>query len=359
MKMSWPHRFAPSGSIRAFPNPASARDGQAAASVTLSWRSRRTEFVEVRAGAPDGPLVSRTGPSGQTTTGPWVHNGMLFFLQNVSDGVPLSPEGTLDKVRVEVLPGSQAGTTWCSAADLAERFLRSRPVRWLEGLAGRRGSPPRVGRVRLGSLRRLTPISKEWGFDRGTPVDRFYIEQFLESSKADIQGVVLEIGGDLYTRRFSSNRVVKSEVLSPEPTPGATVIADLTDGSNLPSDTYDCIIATETIQFIYEVRSAVKTLHRILRPGGTLLATFPGITPTSDRVYGSTWSWSLTPISAKRLFSEFFAADSVEVRTYGNVLAAASLLYGLAAEELSNQELTTHDPEYAVKMAVRARKARS
>ena len=29
--------------------------------------------------------------------------------------------------------------------------------------------------VRFGDLRRLVPFSREFGFDRGTPVDRFYI----------------------------------------------------------------------------------------------------------------------------------------------------------------------------------------
>src|SRR5215218_7850047 len=32
-------------------------------------------------------------------------------------------------------------------------------------------------RLRLG--RHVTPVSREWGFDRGTPVDRYYVECFL------------------------------------------------------------------------------------------------------------------------------------------------------------------------------------
>src|SRR5689334_3710614 len=44
---------------------------------------------------------------------------------------------------------------------------------------------PSVGEVRLGDLRRLTPISRNWGFDRGQPVDRYYIENFLAVQSSD------------------------------------------------------------------------------------------------------------------------------------------------------------------------------
>jgi hypothetical protein len=29
------------------------------------------------------------------------------------------------------------------------------------------------------SLRRTRPVSEQWGFDRGTPVDRFYFDDFV------------------------------------------------------------------------------------------------------------------------------------------------------------------------------------
>ena len=48
----------------------------------------------------------------------------------------------------------------------------------------------------------LEPVSRSFGFDRGTPVDRRYIEQFLARHAAAIRGDVLEVGDDGYTRRF-------------------------------------------------------------------------------------------------------------------------------------------------------------
>ena len=83
-------------------------------------------------------------------------------------------------------------------------------------------------------MRRLTPISRVWGFDRGLPVDRYYIEGFLAAHAADIQGRVLEIGDNTYTLKYGGSRVIGSEILHPvEGNPRATIIADLSRGKNI------------------------------------------------------------------------------------------------------------------------------
>ena len=115
------------------------------------------------------------------------------------------------------------------------------------------------------------PISPAWGFDRGTPVDRIYIERFLLSNASDVRGHVLEIREDEYTRRFGGPAVTSSDVLSLSPNDGRpNIIGDLTDPPQIPSNTYDCIILTQTLQLIHDIRSALGTILRILRPGGVL-----------------------------------------------------------------------------------------
>src|SRR2546428_14003991 len=42
-------------------------------------------------------------------------------------------------------------------------------------------------------LRRTSPISRLYGADRGTGIDRYYIENFLARHASDIHGDVLEI----------------------------------------------------------------------------------------------------------------------------------------------------------------------
>ena len=240
---------------------------------------------------------------------------------------------------------------------IAKRGLPERVRRRIRAMQRRLGLWPPVGWVRFGSLRRLQPISRKFGFDRGQCIDRYYIENFLAAHAADIRGHILEIGDDTYTRRFGGERVTRSDVLHvQEGNPKATIVADLASGADhIPSDTFDCIIFTQTLQCIYDVRAALRTLYRILKPGGVLLATFPGISQIS-RYDMDRWGdyWRFTTLSARRLFEEIFPPECVKVNAHGNVLAAIAFLHGLAAEELREDELDYHDPDYELLITVRA-----
>ena len=104
---------------------------------------------------------------------------------------------------------------------------------------------------------------------------------------------------------------------------------------SIPPETFDCIVLTQTLQFIYDVPSAVRHVHRILKPGGVLLATVPGISQVSeydDRLWGDYWRFTRT--SVVRLFDSVFPKDCVEIHAHGNALVAAAFLHGLATEEL-------------------------
>lgn len=245
------------------------------------------------------------------------------------------------------------GALWLGGKTLPAGLRRWLRVQWQTY----RVWPP-VGRVRFGSLRRLTPISRDFGFDRGAPVDRYYIEGFLARQADDVRGRVLELGDATYTRRFGGNRVTRSDVLHGRPgNPAATIVADLTDADQIPSDSFDCVILTQTLLLIYDVRAAIRTIHRILKPGGVALVTVPGITQIirgDMEEYGQYWSFSSQ--SAQRLFEEVFPGN-VRVEAYGNVLAAASFLYGLGINDLRPKELNYHDPDYELIIAVRAVKA--
>jgi SAM-dependent methyltransferase len=206
------------------------------------------------------------------------------------------------------------------------------------------------GSPRFGDLQRLSPISREFGFDRGLPIDRFYIERFLAAHAHQIRGAVLEIGEPAYARRLGQARVTSCDVLHVEAGhPGVTLVADLADADHLPSSTFDCIVFTQTLQFIYDVHAAVRTLHRMLTPGGVLLATVPGICQIS-RFDMDRWGdyWRFTSLSMRRLLEEVFPPAQVAVEARGNVLAAVALLHGLAAEELLEEELDVRDADYEV-----------
>jgi SAM-dependent methyltransferase len=215
---------------------------------------------------------------------------------------------------------------------------------------------PRVGRVNFGDLHRVKPISADWGFDRGQPIDRYYIERFLAAHERDIRGHVLEIGQNTYTRIFGRERVAKSEVLHvAEKRPHVTLLGDLTTAHDVPSASFDCAIVTQTLQVIYDVRAALRTVSRILKPGGVALVTLPGISKVS-RYDMDRWGyyWSFTTRSAQQLFEEVFPPARLSIQAHGNVLIAIAFLHGLAADELTQEELHHVDPDFQVLITVRA-----
>lgn len=248
--------------------------------------------------------------------------------------------------RRRIVRRSRAATSRVLGKEKAHR-LRARVV----------DRTPPIGRVRFGHLRRLTPISRRFGFDRGGPIDRYYIEAFLDRQRDDIRGRVLEFGDDTYTRRFGDGRVEVSDVLHVNAgNPAATYVADLANADHVPTDAFDCIVCTQTLQLIFDVEAAVGTLYRILKPGGVALVTIPGITQLSRDEWGTSWYWRFTPLSARRLFEGVFPAERVELGVHGNVLAATAFLQGISAAELEPEELGFLDPRYDVVITVRATK---
>lgn len=214
----------------------------------------------------------------------------------------------------------------------------------------------RVGTVDFGDLRRVTPVSSIFGLDRGLPIDRHYIEKFLRENAADIRGRALELGDPFYLNKFGGGRVTQADVLHVVAgNPIATIVADLTRAEHIPSDSFDCIVFTQSIQMIYDMPAALRTLHRILKPGGVLLLTTAGIAKIGRRLGRDDWGeyWHLTTQSVARLIEETFPGANAKVSSYGNVLAAACYLYGLAAEELSPEELDYVDPDIEVIVTAR------
>ena len=244
---------------------------------------------------------------------------------------------------------------------VARRALAMLPFGLGSRLSGRGQSSaaPLPGNVSMGVLRRLEPLSREYGFDRGTPVDRHYIERFLAGRSGDIRGRVLEIGDDTYTRRFGGGRVRASDVLNVYPAGGSTtIVSDLASGANIPDDAFDCMIVTQTLHLIWDVAAGVRTMRRVLKPGGVLLLTVPGtISQLEQGQWRSTWYWGFGPLAVQRLFGEIFGPANIEMTVHGNVLASTAFLQGLAAEELEPAELDTKDPLYPLLITVRAVKA--
>jgi len=227
------------------------------------------------------------------------------------------------------------------------RSIRARLGRLKRGLFRLR-SP-----VDLGRLDRVEPLSSVFGLDRGTAIDRRYIERFLAEHAERIRGRALEVGDSTYTNRFGGARVTERAVLhAPPGAPGATIVADLTNPEALPEDAFDCFICTQTLNCVYDVRRALEGARRMLRPGGSLLVTVGGISRVS-RFDRERWGfyWWFTQESLSKLLEEVFRRTPV-ARSYGNVLGATAFLHGLAVEDLPDPSLLdADDPDYPVVVA--------
>jgi SAM-dependent methyltransferase len=206
------------------------------------------------------------------------------------------------------------------------------------------------------NLRSLVPVSRLFGADRGTPIDRYYIENFLRANEGLIRGRVLEIGDPSYTRQFGGDRVTQSDVLhAVEGNRKATIVGNLENGQGVPRDAFDCVILTQTLPFLMDFRGAVRTVHASLKPGGTVLATVPGISQIS-RYDMDRWGdyWRFTSLSARKLFEGAFTGGGVEVESFGNVLVATAFVQGMALHEVNKDELDHKDPDYEVIVTVKA-----
>lgn len=209
--------------------------------------------------------------------------------------------------------------------------------------------------LRSGLTGSSTPLSKDFGFERGTPIDRYYIEAFLAANANNVRGNVLEIGDDGYSRRFGGNRIARQDILHVNPGhPNATITGDLCDPKVLPTGCFDCIILTQTLHLIFDMSKAVTQIHRALRPGGVALITVPGITPIDRGEWKDSWYWSLTGPALERLLGGSYKPEKIDVSVYGNLYAATAFLHGAAVEEVSKRKLDSFDPAYPVTVAARA-----
>lgn len=215
----------------------------------------------------------------------------------------------------------------------------------------------RIGGVDLGDLARAEPVGRRFGLDRGTPVDRWFIERFLARHSQDIRGRVLEVGDDSYSRRFGHG-IDRQDVLHIVPGhPGATIVGDIAQPGTLPAGAFDCMIVTQTLQLVYDIRAAVGNLAQALKPGGVLLLTMPGVTTVDPAESDGKWYWSITDRTAERLFGEVFDSANLEVSLHGNAYAATCFVQGLALEEVDPALLEQDDPAFPMLVCVRARRA--
>ena len=215
-----------------------------------------------------------------------------------------------------------------------------------------------IDRFKFGSIG-LEPVTNDWGSSRGRPVDRYYIEKFLEQNAMEIKGHVVEVGDAGYTKRFGGAKVTKSDVWDVNSdNSAATIVADLSEAPQVPSNSFDCFVLTQVLVLIRDVRAALSELYRVLRPGGVALISVPGISQTATKpAVADTWWWSFYPRALRSLLLDAgFEKEPLRVDGWGNLKTTVAFLAQVAQSDLKKADFEYHDERYPLIVTARARK---
>lgn len=207
------------------------------------------------------------------------------------------------------------------------------------------------------NLKSLRPVSNLYGLDRGQSVDRYYMESFLKLNRRLIRGICLEVADDIYTQKFGKNKVTKSAILDIDRhNPYATIYSDLRDAKEIKSNSYDCVILTQVLQFIDDNQAVVRELYRILRSNGSALITVPCFSraDVASGIDGDYWRYTAAGI--RHLFEPVFKRKNIQIKSWGNVLSGTAFWQGIAWEELDERELAYQDLNFPVLITIRATK---
>jgi SAM-dependent methyltransferase len=205
-----------------------------------------------------------------------------------------------------------------------------------------------VARGRLLLAGGVRPASRTFGFERGLPIHRYYVQRFFETHSNQIRGRCLEFHDSGHVRTYGGGRPSRIDILDlSAENPDATIVADITKPNDIPSDTFDCIVCVHVLHLVYEADVFTRELHRLLAPGGTLFVAVPG-TSMIDPNWPEYRRW--TALGVRTLLGQFFRPSDIRVEPYGNSLAAAAEMRGLASDEIAPWELNVKDDLFQVEV---------
>ena len=193
----------------------------------------------------------------------------------------------------------------------------------------------------------LEPVDRLFGMGRGKPVDRKYIEDFLSINQEMIKGTVMEIADDTYIKKFGGDKISDKIILHVKGWGKNAIKGNFETGEGIKENMVDCLICTQTLQYIFDLKSAVRNIYKMIKPGGYVLLTVPGIKLLStddDENWGE--KWSFTEKSVRGLFEPVFGRENCDIKAYGNAKIATAYLYGICCEELNEEDFTYNDKQF-------------
>ena len=193
------------------------------------------------------------------------------------------------------------------------------------------------------------PASRAFGSERGKPIDRYYIENFLDDNKQYVHGDTLEIAETTYSLKYGEDRISHAYMLHVKGWGENAIKGNLETGEGIEEVRYDTLIITQTLMFTYELKSVAENIYKTLKFGGSALITVAGISQIA-RTDADRWGsyYGFHEDALRRLFEPLFGRKNVNVKSYGNVKTAIAMLYGLCCEDLEESDFAVYDKDYPV-----------
>ncbi|XHU96546.1 MAG: methyltransferase domain-containing protein [cyanobacterium endosymbiont of Rhopalodia gibba] len=210
---------------------------------------------------------------------------------------------------------------------------------------------PEINSLDWGIFKKLVPICHLFGLTRGTPIDHYYLNQFVEEIRGEIKGKILEIGGTPKDRDFYEVNAHDSyQVLNLEPGLGIDIVGDIHDPSVIETESVDSVIIFNVLEHCYAPWIAVQNIYRWLKIGGKYFA----MVLNAVRIHGTPIDyWRPLPDGMKYLFKDF---SKQKLYIYGNLITLIASYHGIATEELSSEEINNFNLDYPVTTCIVAEK---
>ncbi len=207
--------------------------------------------------------------------------------------------------------------------------------------------------LRLLDQRDVLPLWGVWGYERGTPIDRYYIGNFIRAHAGAVHGRVLEFGWPDYQGYFDASRIERYDVLDLKAHDDVTLVGDIQCIPQIADATFDCIVCTQVLLLIPDLFAAMREMHRILKPGGILLLTLPHVALTMPRKEFPNDYWRFTEDSVRLLLAAF---SEVRITVHGNSYAAFYFANRIVVEDLTPADLDWTDTRFPLHVNAYARK---
>lgn len=208
------------------------------------------------------------------------------------------------------------------------------------------------GAIEYSDFKRYAPLCHDYGYSRGTPIDRYYLEQFIREIRSYVVGYTLEIGGSRENQYlYGFTNAMSYKTMDMHQKPEVDITGDIHDPNSLGSNSFDSIILFNVLEHCEKPWIVVENIYNWLTKRGSVFC----MVPNSQRIHRDPKDyWRILPDGMRSLFAKF---PIKQLYLYGNPITTIATMMGVAAEELSSEELNSFNSEYLVATCIYACKA--